>query len=303
MRVRAVAISLWSHPQGRFGVVVIALWIVVALTSCVWTPVPLTQANGYDAWQGPSLGHPLGTDGTGADVLSWLMAGSRIDLLIVLLTTALAAIEGLLLLGFMAAAGPAASAAMAVMTDALISIPTVLVALILAVPLGAGVAVVVLACGLGYGLNLARVARPRVLLASRSGYVEAARASGGSWARIVLGHVIPNAVPVLAVQLSLSAATAVLAESGLTYLGIGVPTGTPSWGSSLAASVGLVSVHPLTVVWPGLVVTVVVAALNLFGDALGEAVDPVANPLLRRVSSYEVSRSSRGAARKRKEGL
>ena len=86
------------------------------------------------------------------------------------------------------------------------------------------------------------------------------------------------------VQLSLSAGTAVLAESGLTYLGVGVPSGTPSWGHSLATTVRFITVYPLTVLWPGLVVTVAVVALNLFGDALRDAIDPVTNPELRRAA-------------------
>ena len=94
-------------------------------------------------------------------------------------------------------------------------------------------------------------------------------------------HILPNISPVLPVQLSLSAGTAVLAESGLTYLGIGVPSGVPSWGHSLATSVKFINVYPLTVLWPGLIVTLVVVALNLFGDALRDAADPLTNPRLR----------------------
>lgn len=125
------------------------------------------------------------------------------------------------------------------------------------------------------------MARPVALLAARSSYVESALANGASGWRVLVSHIVPNILPVLAVQLSLSAGTAVLAESGLTYLGIGVPSGVPSWGHSLATSVKLINVFPLTVVWPGLIVTLVVVALNIFGDVLRDAIDPVANPALR----------------------
>ena len=183
----------------------------------------------------------------------------------------------------MVARNAALASSSVVVVDALISVPTVLIALILAVPLGASIAVIVIACGFGYGLNLARVARPAALLASRSSYVESALANGASGWRVLISHVMPNILPVLAVQLSLSAGTAVLAESGLTYLGIGVPSGVPSWGHSLATSVKLINVFPLTVVWPGLIVTVVVVALNIFGDVLRDAIDPVTNPALREI--------------------
>lgn len=273
--------SMWRRASGRFPLMVIGLWVLVSVVSLFWTPRPLMQTDGYHTWQAPSAEHWLGTDGTGADVFSWLMAGSRTNLIIVILTVLVAAALGLLFVAAMVSRHTVLAGASVVVVDALISIPTVLIALVLAVPLGASVAVIVIACGFGYGLNLARVARPQALLVVRSAYVESAMANGASGAYVLFRHIVPNILPVMLVQLSLSAGTAVLAESGLTYLGVGVPSGTPSWGHSLATTVRFISVYPLTVLWPGLVVTVVVVALNLFGDALRDAIDPVANPALR----------------------
>ena len=93
--------------------------------------------------------------------------------------------------------------------------------------------------------------------------------------RVFVRHIMPNVMPVLLVQLSMSAGTSILAEAGLTYLGVGVGAGVPSWGHSLATSVKFISIYPLTVLWPGLVV------LHLFGDALRDAIDPLTNPELR----------------------
>ena len=281
-RAGVVLASLWRRAAGKYALIVLALWLLVALVSLVWTPRSLWATDGYHVWERPSRAHWLGTDGTGADVLSWLMAGSRTDLVIVVLVVALAGVLGMLLVSAMVARGTALAATSVVVVDALISIPTTLIALVLAVPMGAGVAVVVIACGVGYGLNLARVAKPAAQLAARSAYVESALAGGASGLTVLVRHILPNILPVVSVQLSLSAGTAVLAESGLTYLGIGVPSGVPSWGHSLATSVKFINVYPLTVLWPGLVVTLVVVALNLFGDALRDAVDPIANPALRR---------------------
>lgn len=274
--------SLWQRGEGKFSLIVLGLWLIVAIVSIFWTPQPLLATDGYHVWAAPSAAHWLGTDGTGADVLSWLMAGSRTNLLIVILTVLFAAAFGMLLVAAMVTRCSALAATSVVAIDALISIPTVLLALILAVPLGASIAVIVIACGFGYGLNLARVARPAALLAARSAYAESAMAGGASGWWVFTRHIVPNIVPVLLVQLSLSAGTAVLAESGLTYLGIGVPSGVPSWGHSLATSVKFINVYPLTVLWPGLIVTVVVVALNVFGDVLRDAIDPLTNPELRR---------------------
>ncbi|MBM6698776.1 ABC transporter permease [Bifidobacterium pullorum subsp. saeculare] len=268
--------AVWSRGGGRAALIVIGVWTAVALVSLVWTPWPLLATDGYHTWQAPSPAHPLGTDGTGADVLSWLMAGAATDLAIALLVALVAAVWGTLLIAAMVSRHGALAGTAVVAVDALISIPTVLLALILAVPLGASVAVVVCACGFAYGLNLARIARPAALLAARSAYVESALANGASGMGVLIRHILPNSLPVIAVQLSMSAGTALLAEAGLTYLGVGVPSGVPSWGHSLTTSVRFVTVYPAAVLWPGLVVTVAVVALNLLGDALRDATDPAA---------------------------
>lgn len=265
--------AVWRKGAGRYALVVLGLWIATALVSLFWTPRSLLSTDGYHVWAAPSAGHPLGTDGTGADVLSWLMAGSATNLAIVLLTVVVAGAWGLLLVAAMVSRHAALAQTSVVVIDALISIPTVLLALILAVPLGASVAVIVCACGFAYGLNLARIARPAALLAARSSYVESALANGAGGLRVLVTHIVPNILPVLAVQTSMSAGTALLAEAGLTYLGVGVPAGVPSWGHSLATSVKFVNVYPLTVLWPGLIVTLVVAALNLLGDCLRDALE------------------------------
>ncbi len=133
-------------------------------------------------------------------------------------------------------------------------------------------------------MNLARILRPAAMLAARSPYVEASLWARASPIRVFFTHILPNTLPVLSVQLSISAGTSLLAEAGLTYLGVGVGSGVPSWGHSLSTSVRFISIYPMAVLWPGLVVTVVVIALNLFGDALRDAIDPLTNSALRDIS-------------------
>lgn len=275
--------SIWRRGEGKFALIVLALWLAVSLLSLVWTPKSLWATDGYHVWAKPSAAHWLGTDGTGADVFSWLMAGARTNLFIAVLAVVFAGALGILLMSAMVSRSSALSNVSVVAVDALISIPTVLIALILAVPMGASVVVIIIACGIGYGLNLARIARPQALLAANSDYVASALSYGASGFSVIWHHILPNAMPTIMVQLSLSAGTAVLAESGLTYLGVGVPSGVPSWGHSLATSVKFINVYPLTVLWPGLIVTIVVVALNVFGDVLRDVIDPVTNPELREV--------------------
>lgn len=265
---------IWNASCGKFVCIVLSLWLIVSAISVFWTPYPLLATNGNNVWQNPSFNHWLGTDGAGADTLSWIMAGSSMELLLVICTVCVAISIGFGLLGLMIAKSPLIQGASVIIVDALISIPTVLIALILVVPLGTTVIVIILACGIGYGLNLARIIRPSAQLVLQSDYVNFALSQGASRNRVIFRHVIPNIMPVAMVQISLSAGTVILAESGLTYLGIGVPSGVPSWGRVLSTSVSLIHVNPLSVVWPGLVVTLVVVALNLLGDVLRKVLDP-----------------------------
>lgn len=270
-----------STPSGAFATAVLALWILTAVVSLLWTPVPVNESDGYHVWMPPSSRHWLGTDGSGFDVFSWLMAGSAVDLLIVVLVVLVAAIEGGVLSLAMIMSSARVGDMVVVAVDAMISIPVILLALLLSVPWGGSIAVVVVACGVGYGLNFARVIRPVAGSVARSLYVEAGTVAGGSRWRAWRSHILPHCLPTALVQLSLAAGTSILAESGLTYLGVGVPAGTPSWGRSLAMSAQMMSVRPLTVLWPGVVVTLVVAACGMFGDALRDAIDPMVNEGLR----------------------
>lgn len=284
-RVLVVLRSMWHRADGAYALVVIALWLLVSLVSAVWTPHPLIESDGRNAWARPSASYPLGTDGAGHDLLSWLMRGSLTELEVVALVVLCTAACGLLgvwaSIGYKSGAGRGSRTWM-VCVDTLIAVPTVIVAMVVSVPLGASIAVIVVACAFAYSLSIVRVTRPVAQLAATSQYVEAARSYGVGEARIFFTHIVPAVAPTMAVQLSLSAGTAILAESGLTYLGIGIPAGVPSWGRSLSDCAKLITVYPLTVIWPGVIITAVVVALNLLGDALRDCADPVVNADLHR---------------------
>ena len=291
--VKTVISSIWRTAGGKYSLIMLAIWLVVSAISLVWTPYSLLDTDGFNTWASPSGAHMLGTDGVGADVLSWLMAGSRTNLAIALLTVVVAAVHR-----------PAAGGGHGVSPwrigfhvggcgGCVDFHSNSADRLMLSVPFGASAAVIIAACGLAYGLNLARILRPAAMLAARSDYVESALWSGASSLRVFFTHIVPNTVPVLCVQLSMSAGTSLLAEAGLTYLGVGVGAGVPSWGHSLATSVKFISIYPMAVVWPGLVVTLMVIALNLFGDALRDAIDPLTNPALRQGEATHVESEER----------
>jgi peptide/nickel transport system permease protein len=163
---------------------------------------------------------------------------------------------------------------LAVLIDVLIAFPTLLIAMMFASILGGSVAVVILAVSIGFGVSIGRVLRAEIRQVASADYVLAARASGVSRARIVRRHILPNVSSVFIVQLTLVMGLAVLAEAGLSYLGFGAPPSVPSWGRMLAETQTFIGVHPGSVIWPGLAITLTVLAFSLLGDALRDTLDP-----------------------------
>ncbi|GAA4750534.1 ABC transporter permease [Amnibacterium soli] len=266
--------ELLRRPGGVLGVVVLAVLIVSAVVATFWTPQDPFATDPFHRWQGPSGAHLLGTDGVGRDVFSYVFAASRTALLVAVLSSLVAGVVGVVLAA-VGALGPRwLREPVAVLIDVLIAFPVLLIAIMLSAVLGPSLTEVVVAVGIGFGVNIARVARGEIRRVARSGYVLAARAAGLGPGRVLTDHLLPNIAPVLIVQLSLSAGVAVLSEAGLSFLGYGAPPSTPSWGRLLGDLQNYVTIYPLTAVWPGLAITVSVLACNLFGDALREATDP-----------------------------
>jgi peptide/nickel transport system permease protein len=270
---------LLTHPGGGVAIAILSLLAFAALVSLVWLPHDPNQADAYRLWQSPSWTHWLGTDGSGRDIASRLLAGSRITVLVGLGTAVLAGSLGLLLAALGGLGPRALREPISVLIDVMIAFPTLLLAMMLASVYGAGIPVVIAAVGIGYGVAIGRVVRSEFRQVAGTEFVLAARAAGLSRAAVFRRHLLPNVLPVFSVQLSLSVGLAVLAEAGLSYLGFGAPPSVPSWGRMLAETQRYIGVHPEAVLWPGLAITLVVLACYLLGDALRDTLDPT---LLRR---------------------
>ncbi|GAA1313425.1 ABC transporter permease [Pseudonocardia xinjiangensis] len=261
-------------PTGLAGAVVVALLVLGALVSLVWTPFDPTLVDPASTWLPPlSGGHLLGTDGSGRDLASQLLAGARVTAFTAATATVVAAVVGVGL-AVLAAVPRHGGEVVAHLIDVLVALPTLLLAMVLAAVYGGSVWTAVVAIGIGTGVNVARVARAEMTSVLGADYVLAAEVAGAGTGRIVRRHVLPNVAPVLVVQLSLVLALAVLAEAALSYLGFGTPPPTPSWGRMLQDLQQYVTVHPLVVVWPGCAIAVVVLGFTLLGDALRDAIDP-----------------------------
>ncbi|KDA04787.1 peptide ABC transporter permease [Microbacterium sp. CH12i] len=266
--------SLVQSATGRFGLIAVAVIALVALVSVFWTPFNPLAADIPNRWAVPSWPHLLGTDGTGRDILSLIMAGTRTTVFVSVGAGIVATIIGIALAALGALTMRWMREVVAVLVDILIAFPVLIIAMMISSVWGGSLWVVIWAVGIGFGVNIARVTRPELRRVQQSDFVLAGRASGLTNSQNLLRHLLPNVAPVFIVQLSWSMAVAVLAEAGLSYLGFGASVVEPSWGILLADLQRYISVHPLSVVWPGLAITTTVLALNLLGDALREATDP-----------------------------
>ena len=265
---------LWGMSTGRFGLIVVAVVVATAAVSLVWTPFDPQQVEISNRWAPPGLPHLLGTDASGRDILSLLMAGARTTVLVAVGSGVVATVLGVTLAALGALTARWLRESVAVLVDILIAFPVLIIAMMISAVWGGSLGVVIWSVGIGFGVNIARVTRPELRRVLHSDFVLAGRASGLTPAQNLVRHLLPNVAPVFIVQLSWSMAVAVLAEAGLSYLGFGAPVTEPSWGLLLAELQQFITVHPLSVVWPGLAITLTVLGLNLLGDALREATDP-----------------------------
>jgi peptide/nickel transport system permease protein len=265
---------LWAVSTGRFGLIVVAIIALLALVSLAWTPFDPQASEIRDRWMPPSWPHLLGTDDTGRDILSLIMAGARTTVFVSVGAGVVATLVGIALAALGALTARWLRETVAVLVDILIAFPVLLIAMMISSVWGGSLWVVIWSVGIGFGVNIARVTRPELRRVQQSDFVLAARAAGLTAGQSLVRHLLPNVAPVFIVQLSWSMAVAVLAEAGLSYLGFGASVVEPSWGLLLADLQRYIGVHPLSVIWPGLAITVTVLALNLLGDGLREATDP-----------------------------
>lgn len=254
------------------GVVLLALLMFSGLGPLVWSHNPNVLTGEYLA--GPSIAHPAGTDSLGRDTLSRLMNGGRISFLAALGAGAIG-----LFIGF--PLGLAAGYRRGVLdsvvmrfVDTLYAFPTILLVLAVVAALGAGLDKMIIGLG-AWGIPVVtRLARGQALAVRESDYVDAARSTGGTGLHIVMRHVAPNVASPILIQLSLMMSTAVLLEASLGYLGAGVAPPTATWGGMLLEAFPAVRRGMLQTMLPGVLIFLLVATLNMLGDAIRDVRDP-----------------------------
>jgi peptide/nickel transport system permease protein len=261
----------WSLAAGG---AVLALLLAAALISLVWTPYSPLAIDMLHRLARPSPLHPLGSDAYGHDVLSMLMAGSRLTLSVGLLAVLAGAAAGVPAGVIAARAGGWTDALTMRAADLLFAFPALLTAVMLAATSGPSAMNAVVAIGIFNVPVFARVARAAALGVWRRDYVLAARVAGrGEWA-LAWRHVLPNIAPALVVQATIQFALAIVADAALAYVGLGAPPPTPSWGRMLNDAQTYIFRDPLLAIFPGLAISLSVLGLNLLGDGLQDALDP-----------------------------
>lgn len=247
---------------------------IVAIFAPLIAPYDPNQQDLINLLQGPSWAHPLGTDALGRDVLSRLIYGGRVSLLVGVVSVIIAMVVGVFLGLLSAMAGGRVDDIIMRMTDLSLTLPGVLIALAVAATIGPSLINVILIIGLLYWAQFARMIRGEALSVRELDYVQAARAIGCSPLRILLAHILPNVVNTIIVLATLEVAAAILLESTLSFLGVGVPPPTPTWGMMISEGRSYVELGWWTVTFPGLALMLTVLAANLLGDTLRDRLDP-----------------------------
>ncbi len=290
---RRPQIGPWREAWRRFrkhrlavvsAAVLLLLILAVVIGPLVWT-VPIDEIDFTAQLQGPSLAHPLGTDDLGQDLLARILYGGRISIAVGFAAMAVAIVVGVVVGAVAGMAGGKVDAALMWLTDLFLSLPQLPLLLLIIylfrdtltglVGLELGVFILVVAVIGGFRwMPAARLVRAQFLSLREKEFVEAARALGASQGRLVVRHILPNALGPVIVAASIDVAAAILAESTLSFLGLGFPPDVPTWGRLLFDAKDNLDFAPHWALFPGVAIFLTVLSINYIGDGLRDALDP-----------------------------
>ncbi|ACC75677.1 ABC transporter permease [Paraburkholderia phymatum] len=273
-RKRRGLVRFVRNRAAVFGAFLVALVVVMAVFAPWLTQYDPVQASFMTVRQAPSAAHWFGTDELGRDVLSRLLYGARASLLAGVVSVGIAVVLGVplgLLAGYF---GKLVDGVISRIADALLSIPFLILAIALSAFLGPSLTNAMAAIGISAMPRFIRLTRGQAISVKAEEYVEGARAIGLDHARIILRYILPNVLPPIIVQASLTVASAIIAEASLSFLGLGQLPPAPSWGAMLNTAKDFVSQAPWMSIFPGIAIFLAVLGFNLLGDGLRDALDP-----------------------------
>lgn len=265
---------LLKRPLTALAALILAIVVFVTLFGPLIAPYDPLLIDASAVNQGASAAHPLGTDEFGRDILSRLLHGIRPTMVVAIGATLLAAVLGTAM-GIIGGYGRGwpAEAVMRV-TDILLCFPPILFALLAVSFWQSGMVSLTIVIGLVYAPQFARIAQSATLQVARLDYIQAEQIMGAYTPRIVLTGIVPNIASLLMVQATLTLAEAILLESGLSFLGLGIVPPAPSWGQMIGTAQSYLAQNPMYLVWPSVCLALTVLAVNVIGDALRDHLDP-----------------------------
>lgn len=264
-----------DKPLGAVGGVVLLVFVVVGVFAPWLAPYGYNEISPAERLKPPSWEHGFGTDNLGRDVLSRCLYGAQLSVIIGCLAAALATLISALVGIVSGYAGGRFDLVTQRFVDAWMSFPDLIILIVVVSVVGPGMPQIICTLGLLLGIAGSRIVRSAVIGVREHMYVHAAQSVGASVPRILLRHVLPNVMPPIIVLFTTRVGTVILAESGLAFLGLGVPPPSPTWGSMLSGSGRMYMFQgPWLALAPGLCLTAVVYATNVFGDALRDLLDP-----------------------------
>lgn len=263
----------FHHKLGMFGFIVLIIVIFTGVFAPVLAPFNPAKVDVKNVRAEPSSEHWFGTDELGRDILSRVIYGTRVTLMVMVISISLALVAGTLL-GLVAGfAGGKVEAVIMMIMDALLSFPMLILALAIIAILGTGIQNAMMAIAIVNVPNFARIVRGQVLALKQSEYVDAARSIGCGGPHLIFKEILPNALDSIIIYASLRSSQAIITESSLSFLGLGVQPPTPSWGWMVAVGMKFWNVAWWMSFFPGIAIFITVLSVNLMGDALRDAFD------------------------------
>ena len=269
--------ALAAFRQNKIALVGLVLLVIIvgaALFSNFIAPYDVREQNVKNRYQPPSIEHLLGTDEYGRDVFSRVLIGSRVSLMVGIISIAIAMVFGVLLGAYSGFKGGWIDQVLTKVIDSLMTFPSLILGILVVSALGPGERNAVIAIAIAFIPRFARVARGPAIVLRENEFIMASRACGATDIRVIVHHILPNLVGEVVVMGSLWVSTAIIIEASLSFLGLGVQPPTPSWGMMIKAGVDEIQMAPWLAVFPGLAISLAVLAFNLLGDGLRDLLDP-----------------------------
>jgi ABC-type dipeptide/oligopeptide/nickel transport system permease subunit len=266
--------ALLRHYLSRAGLIIIAALCVLAIFAPILAPYSPYDQDLYHVLAPPSAKHWLGTDNLGRDLFSRLLFGTRVSLFVGVVSSLVSMMLGVAIGLFAGFRGGVTDAIIMRITDAFLCFPPLIFILAMSAALGPGLHNVMLSFALFGWTGFARITRGQVLLVRELPYIEAARSIGVPPMRIMVRHVLPNILAPVLVAFTITIGIAILVESGVSFLGLGVQPPTASWGKELRIGFTYLEAAPLFSIAPGVMISLAIVSFNFVGDGLRDALDP-----------------------------